>query len=99
ECQRQLARSRTEILQSVTAAPLAHEPNPAPRLERTHQDQSVAPATLHQQVEQPVHAVVEIDVGGSRLMPLHELARTWSRSRVTGRMALGGVGLGFDNDP
>ena len=81
------------------SSPFAHEREPAPRLDRTDKNEPIARAALDEHIQHPVHAVVEIDVGGARLVPRHERARARPAESVTSFVAFHKIRLGLDNQP
>ena len=67
-------------------------------LERADQDQACARRAFHQHVQHPVDAVIQVDVGGTGFVPLHEMARAWSVKSVTSLVVFRQVGFRLDDD-
>ena len=74
----ELARSGAEFLSFQFAPPLLHLPDATTRFQGPDEDESVLRAAFDEQIEEPVHAVVQIHVGGAGWLLLHKLARAWS---------------------
>src|SRR2546430_580876 len=75
QCLRQLSRTRTEPMNIIDAPSPVHQRNPASWLKGTDENKTVFPS-LHQNVQHPVNAVIEINVGCPRMISLDERART-----------------------
>jgi peptidoglycan/LPS O-acetylase OafA/YrhL len=95
----QLARPRAEPPRFLELATLLHLRQPRARLERPDEHKSSPVRPLGQHVEQPVNAVVEVDVGGPRGVRLHEGLGAATEEGVAGLVPLGRVGLGLHDDP
>ena len=54
------------------AAAPSHDRKTTPRLDRTNENEPITRTALYQNVQHPVDAVVEIDVGRARLVALDE---------------------------
>jgi hypothetical protein len=79
---RQLARSGAQPPNVLHPAPFPHKGKAAPRLDRANQNQAVSRPTFDEHIQHPVHAVVEIDIGGTRFIPLDKRTRAWPREGV-----------------
>ena len=95
---RQFPRSRTELPNVVDAAPFPHQRDAAPRLDRANEDEAVARAAFDKNIEHPMHAVVEINVGCTRFVAPNELARARPPESVTRFVVLGEIGFRLDDD-
>lgn len=94
----ELAGAGAEVAGFFTLAALPHLRNATGGLEGTDEDEAVPRAAFDVEIEEPVHAVVEIDVGGTGRVGFYELAGAGAGGGVTGGISLHGVGFGFDND-
>ncbi len=75
------------------AAALSHDRKTAPRLDRPNENQPITRAAFDQNVQHPVHAVVEIDVGRARFIALDEGARARALEGVTRFVAFDQIGF------
>jgi hypothetical protein len=87
------ARSRDRGLVAVAAA--LHGPEAFARFHGTDQIQAVVPASLHWQIEAPIHAVIETGGGGPGSFGLHRVTGAGPGGRMAGRISLDRGGLGF----
>src|SRR6266481_7296192 len=94
----EFARARAKLTEVVDAAASLHQFDPPPWLERANQNKAVR-LSLHQHVQHPVHAVVEIDVRRARFVALDEAARARARKRVRGFVIDCRIRLYLDHDP
>ncbi len=94
----EFARTGAEVLRVGLVAARLHRRQSTARFQRADEDESVAVATFDVEVEEPVHPVVEIDVGGTGRLRFHKLPRTGARRRVAGGIAFDGVGLSLQDD-
>src|SRR5205823_14001694 len=69
-------------MQIMDSAPPSHQGNSASRLQSTNENKTVL-FSFHQNIQHPVHAVVEINVGRAGPIPLDERARAGSNETVT----------------
>jgi hypothetical protein len=92
---RQLARTGTKSPDVFHAAPRAHERKTAPRLNRPNENEPIPWPAFDEDIQHPVHAVVEIDVGRSGLVPLHERTRARALEGVTGFVVFDQVRFGL----
>jgi len=97
ECLGQLPGAGTETSSVFQTAPLAHDGKATPRLDRTNQNESIPWATLDQDIQHPVHAVVQIDVGRARFVALDEGARARALEGVRRLVAFDQVGFGLND--
>lgn len=97
ECLGQLPGAGTETSSVFQTAPLAHDGKATPRLDRTNQNESIPWAALDQDIQHPVHAVVEIDVGRARFVALDEGARARALEGVRRLVAFDQVGFGLND--
>jgi hypothetical protein len=93
-----LAGAGAEFVEFFAVAALLHFLDAAGGLEGADEDEAVLGAAFDEEVEEPVHAVVEIDVGGAGRVFFYELAGAGAGGGVGGEIAFHGVGFGFDDD-
>ena len=74
------------MLMLYVRASLAHVIDAAGGLERAEQDESRALRSLHKDVEEPVHAVIEVDVGSACRVGFHELSGAGAEPGMAGRV-------------
>lgn len=98
EGQGELAGAGAEFVELFAMAALLHLRDAAGGLEGADEDEAVLGAAFDEEIEEPVHAVVEIDVGSAGRVFFDELAGAGAGGGVGGEIALHGVGLGFDDD-
>lgn len=67
-------------------------------LQGADEDEAVFPAAFDEDVEEPIHPVIEIDVGGAGVVFGDEGAGGRSRESVRGFIAGSSIGLGFDDE-
>ena len=108
ECDSQFAGTRTQcfrwlgpgagffLFYGKTSA--AHGWDAAGRLQGADKDKAVFPAAFDQDVEEPIHPVIEIDVSGAGVVFGNKCAGGWSRKGVRSFVTRGGIGLGFDDE-
>jgi hypothetical protein len=86
---REFSRTGTKPVQIMNSTPPSHQRNPASRFHRPNQDKTVL-LSFHQNVQHPVNAVAEINVGRAGPVPLDKRARAGTnetmRRFVTDRM-------------
>ena len=75
------ARTGAKLAEIVNATASLHQFDSSPRLERTNQNKAVGVA-LHQNVQHPMNAVVEIHVRRACLVVLDKAARARARKSV-----------------
>ncbi len=85
-------------MEFFAVAALLHLRDAAGGLEGADEDEAVLGAAFDEEVEEPVHAVVEIDVGGAGRVLFDELAGAGAGGGVGGEIAFHGVCFGFDDD-
>jgi hypothetical protein len=71
----------TQPVQIMNCTPPSHQRNSANRFQRPNEDKTVL-LSLHQNVQHPVNAVVEINVGRARPIPLDKRARAGANETV-----------------
>ena len=98
EGESELAGAGAEFVEFFTVAALLHLLDAAGGLEGADENEAVLCAAFDEEVEEPVHAVVEIDVGGAGWVGLYELACAWTGGGVGGEVAFYRVGFGLDDD-
>src|SRR5438067_7702848 len=96
---RQFSRPRAEAMDFLDAAPRLHQRQAAAGLEGANQNESVPRAAFHKNVQHPVHAVIEIDVGCAGGVALDETTRARPRERVAGFIVQGEVAFSLDDNP
>lgn len=77
---------------------LAHGRDAAGRLQSPNEDEAILGAAFDEHVEEPIHAVIEIDVCSSGLVPGDKGSGGWPDEGVGGFIARGCVGLRLDHD-
>ena len=77
---------------------LPHQRDSASWLERTDENKTVFPS-FHQDIQHPVNAVIEINVGRPSMISLDERARTRAHKAMTSFIADCVVGFRFDDYP
>ena len=98
ECLGQLPGAGTKPPNVFQTAPLSHDGQAAPRLDRTNQNESIPRAALDQDIQHPVHAVVEIDVGRARFVALDEGARARALEGVRRFVAFDQIGFRLNDE-
>src|SRR5436305_14712973 len=98
QCLRQLSRARTKLTSINDAPPLPHQRDSASWLERTDENKTVFPS-FHQDIQHPVNAVIEINVGRPSMISLDERAHTRTHKAMTSFIADCVVGFRFDDYP
>jgi hypothetical protein len=86
QCLCQLSRTRTKLTTIDDAPPLPHQRDSASWLERTDENKTVFPS-FHQDIQHPVNAVIEINVGRPSMISLDERARTWAHKAMASFIA------------
>ena len=94
---REFARSRTKFDRIVHSAPLLHQRQTQAGFQRADQHETVHLA-LDEDVQEPVNAVIQVNVGRAGGMGVHELLRAAPQKSVARLVARGGVGFGFHDD-
>jgi len=79
--------------------PLSHQFNPGSRLQGSNEDDAIARSALHQDIQHPVDAIIEIDVGRTGSVAPNELTRARATESVTGFVAFNHVSFAFDHEP
>jgi hypothetical protein len=95
---RQFSGTRTKPMNVMDVASLPHQRNPAGWLERTDEDKTVL-LSFHQNIQHPVNAVIEINVGRPSVISLDERACTRTHKAMTSFVADCVVGFGFNDQP
>lgn len=98
EGQSELAGAGAEFVEFFAVVALLHLRDAACGFECADEDEAVLGTAFDKEVEEPVHAVVEIDVGGAGKVLFDELAGAGAGGGVAGGISLHGVGFGFDDD-
>jgi hypothetical protein len=80
----------------MDVASLPHQRDSTSWLERTDENESIF-LSFHQNIQHPVNAVVKINVGRPSVISLDERACTRADEAMTGFIADGLVGFGFDD--
>jgi hypothetical protein len=98
QCLRQLSRTRAKSMNIMDVPSPPHQRNPAGWLEGTDENKTVFPS-FHQDIQHPVNAVIEINVGRSSMISLDKRARTRAHKAMTSFIADCVVGFRFDDYP
>jgi hypothetical protein len=98
QCLRQLARTRAKPMNVMDVPSPPHQRDPASWLERTNENKTVFPS-FHQDIQHPVNAVIEINVGRPRMISLDKRARSRAHKAMTSFIADCVVGFRFDDYP
>jgi len=91
----ELARPRAEVLRALEAAPRAYAVEPLERLQRPDQHRGAHALVLRDRIQQGVHSVRAVDVGGAGAAEQHARPVREPRVGVAGGLALV-VGLRLD---
>jgi hypothetical protein len=86
QCLCQLSRTRTKPVNIMDVPSLPHQRDSASWLERTDENKTVFPS-FHQDIQHPVNAVIEINVGRSSMISLDKRARTRAHKAMTSFIA------------
>ena len=89
--------TRAQIRGFRLFSPPLHRFNIFERFKGADEDKSIRIAVFDENVREPIHAVVEVNVGSSRLVDADELPSARAEKGVAGFVSKLGVGLGFDN--
>jgi hypothetical protein len=95
---RQLAGTGTEPPNVFNSAPLPHQSQTALRLDRANENEAIARAAFDEDVEHPVHAVIEINVGRACFVAFDKGARARPRECMTGFVPFHQIGFHFDHN-
>jgi hypothetical protein len=98
QCLRQLSRTRAKPMNVMDVPSPPHQRDPAGWLERTNENKAVFPS-FYQDIQHPVNAVIEINVGRPSMISLDERARTRAHKAMTSFIADCVVGFRFDDYP
>jgi hypothetical protein len=88
-----------EATDILSAAPLLHDRQAAPRLEGANQNQPGAFAAFHENIQHPMDAIIKINVDRPSLVAFDERAGARAREGVTRLIVQSQIGFGLDNDP
>ena len=80
----------------INAAAFLHQRDAIGWLDRADQDKAIGVA-FHQDIQHPVRAVTEINIGRSRLVSFDECARARTRESVTSLVIFRQIRFGLDN--
>ena len=94
----QFSRPRTKLLQVAQTAPASHDGNSTGGFERPNQDEPVSVTTLNQDIEHPMNAIIEINVGRAGMVSSDERPGTWPGKGVSGFVVLGQICLCLNDD-
>jgi hypothetical protein len=86
QCLRQLSRTRAKSMNIMNIPSPSHQRDSASWLEGTDENKTVFPS-FHQNVQHPMNAVIEINVGRSSMISLDESARTRAHKAMTSFIA------------
>src|ERR1700720_2918736 len=98
QCLRQLSRTRAKSTNIMDVPSLPHQRDSASWLERTDENKTVF-LSFHQNIQHPVNAIIEINVGRPSMISLDERAHTRAHKAMTSFIADCVVGLRFDDYP
>jgi hypothetical protein len=98
QCLGQLSRTRTKPMNIMDVPSLPHERNSASWLKSTNEDKAVFPS-FDQDIQHPVNAVIEINIGVPGMIPLDERADTGAHKAMTSFIADCVVRFRFDDYP
>jgi hypothetical protein len=98
QCLRQLSRTRAKSMNIVHVPSPPHQRDSASWLEGTDENKTAFPS-FHQDIQHPVNAVIEINVGCPSMISLDERARTRAHKAVTRFIPDCVVGFRFNNYP
>jgi hypothetical protein len=96
QCPRQLSRTRAKSMNIMDVPSFPHQRDSASWLKGTDENKTVFPS-FHQNVQHPVNAVIEINVGRPGMISLDERARTRTHKAVTSFIADCVVRFRFDD--
>lgn len=95
---RQFSRTGTEPPNVIDATSLPHQRDSTPRLDCADENEAVTRTAFDEDVEHPMHAVIEIDVGGAGFIALDKFARARAFEGVRGFVLLGEICFRLDDD-
>ena len=95
----QLGRAIAEKLLPTSSATLPHQLHSLQRFQGSNENEPLLLFTLHQEVQEPMHPVIQIDIGRSRRISVHEVPGTLSLPSMAGRITHCGICLRLDNPP
>src|SRR6267378_5480101 len=98
QCLRQVPRTRAKSMNIMDVPSPPHQRNPASWLKRTDENKTVF-RSFHQDIQHPVNAVIEINVGRPSMISLDERARTRAHKAMASFIADCIVGFRFDDYP
>jgi|TARA_B100000959_G_scaffold250693_2_gene279364 hypothetical protein len=94
---RELAWTRAEIDFRLAMATAFHPRQTTHRFQGTKEHEAIALTSLHEQVEEPVHSVIQINIGGPRLVLIDESPGAGTDMGMACRITRGLVCLCFHN--
>src|SRR6266487_354600 len=94
---RELARSRAKTFHIIKSATFLHLLDAFSRLQRANKDETILVA-FDQHVQHPMHSIIEIDIGGTRVVSLDKAARTRTCKGMRGLVVDCRVRFHIDND-
>ena len=97
QCAREFARAGTQILEGRHIAALHHGGNALSRLQSADQNKAILAPASDQKIQQPMHAVIQIDISRTRRVALHKMPRRRPEKRVTSLIVQHGISLGLNN--
>jgi hypothetical protein len=98
QCLRQLSRTRTKPVNIMDVPSLPHQRDSASWLERTDENKTVF-LSFHQNVQHPVNAVIEINVGRPSVISLDEGACSRAHKAMTSFVTDCVIGFRFNDQP
>ena len=94
---RKFARTRTQLGFRMAAAAASHPLQATHGFQCPQENETIALTPLHKKVEEPVHSVIQIDIGSPCLVLLDEPPGAGTEVGMTGRVVCCLVGLCLDN--
>jgi hypothetical protein len=96
---RQFTWTGTEILELRHIAAASHCLDTPHRLESTNQNKAILGTSLHQEVQQPVNTVIQIDISSPRRHAIDKFPRGGPGESVTSLIVQNGIRLSLNNNP
>ena len=91
--------TRTQLTQGGAVASGLHGVDASEGLEGPQEHESVAGGSLDEDIQHPVHPVVEVDVSHAGRMGLDKLPDRRAKGRMASRVAIRSIGFRFDHSP
>jgi hypothetical protein len=94
----EFSRTGAERMTRFRSATHFHFANSAGRLERADQDDSLFGSAFDENIEEPMEALIQIDIIGAGRMSFDKRAGTWARERMARLIVDDAVGFRFDDE-